>query len=180
MHDFTCMAHSVTIQEVESTVPDVETKGISVNLAASSYCRFFNRNSNLKWHDFILNVTIVFSLCSALINITIILNMVVIGKDITSVTNGYSLHQWIFSICSSITEWPFLGHWLHLIQRLSYRPSKGPRLTKSLLSFLPPTLFICLGACVFDRGHFVMDFFYQCQRDKLYIYIYYLKLNFYN
>ena len=37
VHDFTCMLLSVTVQDVESTVQDLETKGNPVNLTAFSY-----------------------------------------------------------------------------------------------------------------------------------------------
>ena len=37
------MLFSATVQDVESTVQDVETKGVSVNLTAFSYCRFLIR-----------------------------------------------------------------------------------------------------------------------------------------
>ena len=39
---------SITVQDVESTVQDTETKGNSVNLTEFSYLRFFNRNTYLK------------------------------------------------------------------------------------------------------------------------------------
>ena len=37
LHDFTCMLLSVTEQDVESTVKDIEAKGIPVNSTAFSY-----------------------------------------------------------------------------------------------------------------------------------------------
>ena len=56
LHDFTCMLPSMTVQ-------DVKTKGNPVNLTAFTYWRCFNRNTHLKYHEFILAVAIVFSLC---------------------------------------------------------------------------------------------------------------------
>ena len=38
LHDFKCMLPSVTAQDVESTVQDVEAKGNPINLTAFSYC----------------------------------------------------------------------------------------------------------------------------------------------
>ena len=37
LHDFTCTLLSVTVQDIESTVQDVKTKGNPVNLTAFSY-----------------------------------------------------------------------------------------------------------------------------------------------
>ena len=37
VHYFRCMIHSVTVQNIESTVQDVETKGNPVSLTAFSY-----------------------------------------------------------------------------------------------------------------------------------------------
>ena len=37
LHDFMCMLLSIIVKDVESTIQDFETKGISVNLTAFSY-----------------------------------------------------------------------------------------------------------------------------------------------
>ena len=46
LHDFTCVLLSVTVQVVESTVRDVETKGIPVNLTAFEITRIHIRGNS--------------------------------------------------------------------------------------------------------------------------------------
>ena len=48
LHDFTCTLLSVSVQDTESTVQEVEINGNLVNLTAFSYGRFFNRNTHMK------------------------------------------------------------------------------------------------------------------------------------
>ena len=48
LHDITCMLTSITVQNFESTVQDLETKGNPVILTAFFYRIFSNRNTHLK------------------------------------------------------------------------------------------------------------------------------------
>ena len=48
LHDFLRMLLSVTVQDVESIVQDVEIKGNRVKLTEFSYYRCFNRNTHLQ------------------------------------------------------------------------------------------------------------------------------------
>ena len=49
LHDFTCILLSITAQNIDATVQDIETKGNPVNLAAFFYCRFLS--GTLIWNN---------------------------------------------------------------------------------------------------------------------------------